>query len=126
VLEPLSGYMMLAEKMALEGPRWGGAWNFGPGEGDTKPVGWIADRLAVEWGGEAAWATDTLPHPHEANWLKLDCSKARQQLGWIPRWRLGRALQAIVAWHKAHDRGQDMREMTLNQINEFERTIPNE
>jgi len=121
VLEPLHGYMMLAEKLATEGPRWAEAWNFGPHDNDARPVSWIADALAREWGGAAAWADDGGQHPHEAAWLKLDCSKARQQLGWLPRWRLSHALRAIVEWHQAHLRGEDMRQVSLRQIEAYER-----
>jgi CDP-glucose 4,6-dehydratase len=121
VLEPLHGYMMLAERLATEGARWAEGWNFGPADSDAKPVSWIADALAREWGNGARWADDGGNHPHEAAWLKLDCSKARQQLGWLPRWNLSRALRAIVEWQQAHQRGEDMRQVSLRQIEAYER-----
>lgn len=121
VLEPLYGYMMLAERLATDGPRWAEGWNFGPADTDAKPVSWIADALSREWGGGARWADDGGNHPHEAAWLKLDCSKARQQLGWHPRWNLTRALRAIVEWQQAHQRGEDMRQVSLRQIEAYER-----
>lgn len=121
VLEPLYGYMMLAERLATDGPRWAEGWNFGPADTDAKPVSWIADALSREWGAGARWTDDGGNHPHEAAWLKLDCSKARQQLGWHPRWNLTRALRAIVEWQQAHQRGEDMRQVSLRQIEAYER-----
>lgn len=122
VLEPLSGYLLLAEKLAKEGAPWAQAWNFGPSDSGAAPVGQVADRLAGLWGERAGWDTDGQPHPHEAHWLKLECSKARQELGWKPRWSLERALQEIVRWHKAHAAGADLRALSLQQIDEFENT----
>jgi len=116
VLEPLSGYLMLAERLWNEGANFAEAWNFGPDDEDAKPVSWIVDRLTQAWGEGASWAVDEGQHPHEAYHLKLDCSKARSRLGWKPRWRLGDALEAIVHWHRAHQGGKDMRDVTLQQI----------
>jgi CDP-glucose 4,6-dehydratase len=122
VLEPVHGYMMLAERLAVEGPRWAEAWNFGPNDADARPVSWIADKLSAQWGGGASWSTDSGEHPHEANWLKLDCSKAHQQLGWVPRWGLTNALAAIVEWQQAWARGENMRAVSLKQIDSYEST----
>ncbi|WP_309901098.1 CDP-glucose 4,6-dehydratase [Variovorax soli] len=123
VLEPLHGYMMLAEKLHAEGPRWAQAWNFGPHDSDARPVSWIADKLATMWGGGAKWRSEVREdQPHEANWLKLDCSKARQTLGWIPRWDLPRSLGAIVEWQQAWLAGRDMTDFTLEQIQQYEST----
>jgi CDP-glucose 4,6-dehydratase len=123
VLEPLRGYMMLAEKLFAEGPAWAEPWNFGPNDADTQPVSWIADRLVNLWGTNAAWHTETQTgQPHEASWLKLDCSKARQTLGWIPRWNLLQSLAAIVEWQQAWLGGQDMASFTLGQIDNYEST----
>ena len=122
VLEPLSGYLQLCQKLAEQGPRWGEAWNFGPADGDTRPVSWLADGLAARWGSGARWSTDGSQQPHEAHLLKLDCSKSRQVLGWAPRWDLAQALSAIVQWHRAHDAGTDMRAHSLQQIAQFEST----
>jgi CDP-glucose 4,6-dehydratase len=124
VLEPVSGYLRLAEKLATEGERWAEPWNFGPADTDAAPVGQIADRLAQLWGRGAQWAHDGKVHPHEAHWLKLDCSKARQLLDWHPRWNLDRALQETVRWHRAHGSGEDMRAISLQQIDEFEESTP--
>lgn len=123
VLEPLRGYMMLAEKLYADGPAWAQAWNFGPNDADARPVSWIADQLTAIWGGTAQWRTESREdQPHEASWLKLDCSKARQSLGWIPRWDLRRSLGAIVEWQQAWIGGGDMTNFTFEQIDQYEST----
>ncbi len=120
VLEPLSGYLVLAEKLSSEaGQQYAEGWNFGPRDEDARPVQWIVEQLTQQWGDGAAWHLDGGTHPHEAHCLKLDCSKARALLGWSPRWHLGQALQSIIAWHKAHHRNQDMRTLCLQQINDY-------
>jgi CDP-glucose 4,6-dehydratase len=119
VLEPLSGYLMLAQKLYEEGAVYGEGWNFGPNDEDAKPVSWIADRLTNAWGEGASWALDGGNHPHEAHHLKLDCTKAKSRLHWQPRWHLEETLEAIVHWHHAHQGGKDMREVTLQQIARF-------
>ncbi|GGY28949.1 CDP-glucose 4,6-dehydratase [Pseudoduganella albidiflava] len=116
VLEPLSGYLALAERLYQDGPACAEGFNFGPQDVDAQPVQWIVERLCGSWGAGAAWELDSAPQPHEAHYLKLDCSKARSRLGWQPRWTLGQAIDRIVAWHKAHAAGQDMRGFTLAQI----------
>jgi CDP-glucose 4,6-dehydratase len=116
VLEPLGGYLRLAEQLVLQGQAFAEAWNFGPLDDDVQPVQWIVEHLAREWGGGARWAVDAGEHPHEARFLKLDISKARQRLQWQPHWRLGTALSHIVAWHQAWLAGQDMRALCLQQI----------
>lgn len=119
VLEPLSGYLMLAQKLWEDGAAYGEGWNFGPNDEDAKPVSWIVDRLTKEWGDGASWVLDDGDHPHEAHYLKLDCSKARSRLDWHPRWRLEETLTAIIDWHHAYQDGNDMREMTLRQIEKY-------
>lgn len=119
VLEPLSGYLMLAQKLWEDGAAYGEGWNFGPSDEDARPVSWIADRLTSSWGKGAEWVLDGGSHPHEAHYLKLDCSKAKASLGWHPRWRLEEALEAIVGWHRAYQDGKNMREATLRQITEY-------
>lgn len=119
VLEPLSGYLVLGEKLYTQGPAFAEAFNFGPAEEDAKPVQWIVEQLTQQWGDGAAWHLDGSTHPHEAHYLKLNCSKARATLGWIPRWHLCQTLQAIIAWHKADHQGQDMRALCLQQINNY-------
>ena len=122
VLEPLSGYLTLAEKLYTEGPVHAEGWNFGPHDTDAKPVEWIIERMTHEWGAGASWLLDGQDHPHEATYLKLDCSKARGQLGWHPRWDIGQTIARIVEWHKACDQGADMRAMTLAQITTYQNT----
>ena len=119
VLEPLRGYLMLAEKLALHGPQFEGAWNFGPSDEDAQTVRWIAEQLVTGWGNGASWSEDHLAHPHEAKYLKLDSSCAKARLGWQPRWRLERALAEIVTWYRAHLSGADMHEITASQIAAF-------
>ncbi|MGK5057739.1 CDP-glucose 4,6-dehydratase [Janthinobacterium sp. LB2P49] len=122
VLEPLSGYLTLAEKLHTEGTVHAEGWNFGPHDTDAKPVEWIIERMTQEWGAGASWSLDGQDHPHEATYLKLDCSKARGQLGWHPRWDIGQTIAKIVEWHKACDEGADMRAMTLAQITTYQNT----
>ena len=126
VLEPLSGYLTLAEQLCAQGLAVAEAFNFGPADEDAKPVQWIVEKLTQSWGDGAAWHVDGGMHPHEAHYLKLDCSKARAALGWQPRWNLSQALQAIIVWHKAHSApqgGDDMRAMCLQQINDYTITL---
>lgn len=120
VLEPLSGYLLLAEKLHGDAARYGGGWNFGPRDEDARPVRWIVDLLTRLWGPEARWQVDTAPHPHEARFLKLDISHARDMLGWGPRLPLARALEWIVEWHRALAAGADMRALCLAQLERFE------
>jgi CDP-glucose 4,6-dehydratase len=115
VLEPLAGYLRLAEAL-WEGDSAADGWNFGPDEIDARPVGWIADRLAALWGEGAAWETTGEPQPHEAHVLRLDCAKARRELSWRPVWALDEALRRTVAWRRALDGGADMTDFSLQQI----------
>lgn len=121
VLEPLSGYLRLAELLASnDGAAYAEAWNFGPVDDDARPVEWIVERMIERWDGASGWVRDEQPQPHEATYLKLDCSKARARLGWAPRWNLSTALSAIVDWQRAYVAGANMRATTLAQINDFE------
>ncbi|MDC3087406.1 CDP-glucose 4,6-dehydratase [Paracoccaceae bacterium] len=122
VLEPLNGYLILAEKLYTEGQAFAEAFNFGPAEEDAKPVLWIVKQLTQSWGDGASWHLDGGTHPHEAYHLKLDCSKARTVLGWQPHWNLTKALQAVIVWHKAHlahKNSPEMRSLCLQQIKEY-------
>ncbi len=116
VLEPLSGYMRLAERLWDGDPVAASAWNFGPSADDAQPVGWIADRTATIWGGSAGWRNEGQPQPHEAGTLRLNCSKARDQLNWTPAWDLDEALARTVAWYRALQDGAEMHGFTLSQI----------
>ena len=120
VLEPLHGYLMLAERLYRDGPIFAEGWNFGPDEDDARPVSWIVEHLAHRWGGNAGWDTDGAPQPHEAGMLKLDCSKARERLGWLPRTDLPQALDWIVEWYQAWSRNENMRQITLSQIARYQ------
>ena len=120
VLEPLSGYMVLAQKLIEHGPKYAEGWNFGPHHTDARPVEWLVDKLVTLWGDGASWRLDSKVHPHEAHYLKLDISKARSHLGWEPRWSLSDALAHVVSWYRAHRDGADMREVSLSQIQSYE------
>jgi CDP-glucose 4,6-dehydratase len=116
VLEPLWGYLLLAQHLYEQGAACAEAFNFGPHDEDARPVQWIVEHLAERWGRGARWQRDGASHPHEANYLKLDISKARARLGWQPRWRLAQALEHIVTWHQAWLAHDDVRALCLQQI----------
>ena len=120
VLEPLSGYLVLAQKLVEEGPAYAEGWNFGPNDEDAKPVQWIVEHLANRWGNGATWSLDGGNHPHEAHYLKLDCSKVKSRLNWHPRWRLAGALEHIITWQKQYQQGADMKAVTLEQIKNYQ------
>ncbi len=119
VLEPLSGYLILAERLFTEGQHFAEAWNFGPEEADARPVQWIVEYLCGQV-RDTAWQCDASPQPHEANTLKLDSSKARAQLGWRPRWNLQTTLGMTLAWHQAWKQGSDMAAISAQQIQKYE------
>lgn len=118
VLEPLSGYLLLAENLYTEGSAFAEAWNFGPNDEDAKPVSWIVDQLCTHMPG-AKWQTETAQQPHEASLLKLDSSKAKAKLGWAPRWCLGTALSKTTEWHEAWRNREDMAAITTQQIQAY-------
>jgi CDP-glucose 4,6-dehydratase len=120
VLEPLVGYLVLAERLATEGSPFAEAWNFGPPDDEARPVRWIVDRMTEQIPG-FGWIQDSAQHPHEAHYLKLDSSKARARLGWRPRWPLETALDKTVEWYEALRRGDRMRDVTFGQIADYER-----
>jgi len=120
VLEPLRGYLMLAERLAQDAYRFASGWNFGPLDTDCKPVSWIADKLANLWGSGATWKSDQTMHPHEAHFLKLDASKAADCLNWRPVIPLDAALEWIVEWWRGFQTGADLRRLTINQIEKYE------
>jgi len=119
VLEPLAGYLTLAESLYNEGKRFDEAWNFAPEDSDAYSVQWIVEYLCHQVHG-ATWRCDTATRPHEANILKLDSSKAKIRLGWRPRWKLQTALSMTLAWHQAWRQGQDMAAASLKQIKSYE------
>lgn len=118
VVNPLSGYLVLAQAI-WESPRHAGGWNFGPPDEEARPVGWLIERLASLWPERVRWAVDDGPHPHEANYLKLDSSLARSRLGWRPLVGLDLALAETAAWYRELEAGAEMREVTLRQLELF-------
>jgi len=122
VLEPLSGYLTLAQKLYESGPEFAEGWNFGSAENDTKPVEWIVRRMCELHGNGSRYEIDGGNHPHEAHYLKLDCSKARSRLDWQPRWDLNKALTSIIAWVTVYLADGDVRKCCLEQITEYELT----
>ena len=120
VLEPLNGYLSLAEHLWNNGSKFAQAWNFGPTNEDAKTVLWIVEYLTSSWGEGTRWELDSAQHPHEDNYLKLDCSKARSLLGWAPKLRLATALEWIVEWYRGYQQKKDMCSLTVEQIQRFE------
>lgn len=123
VLEPLNGYLTLAAKLLTEGAEYAQAWNFGPDDKDAQNVAWITHQICELWGEGANYEIDTNPQPHEANYLKLDCSKSKAELDWHANWNIEQALTSIVEWNKSFLNGENMREVSYKQINEFFKTI---
>lgn len=119
VLDPLNGYMILAENLWDKGDQLCGGWNFGPSDSDTVQVGELTERIIQLWGDNAQWLRDEAEQPHEANYLKLDCSKARQKLGWRPKLTLASAIEWTVEWYRMCARNEDVRKITLEQIENF-------
>jgi CDP-glucose 4,6-dehydratase len=119
VLEPLAGYVTLAEKLHAHGSLFAEGWNFGPNEGDARPVLWIVEQMCQKWQGAAGYVIDEGNHPHEAHYLKLDCAKAKARLQWHPRWSLEKAIDAIIEWTLDYRFGRDVRRTCLKQIAEY-------
>ena len=119
VLEPLSGYLILAQALYAQGSAFASGWNFGPRDEDNRTVQEVVELIISNWGNTANWEKEGSEQLHEANLLKLDCSKARMKLGWIPRWNLEMAAQKIVQWQKAFQAKENMQELSLAQINYY-------
>lgn len=119
VLDPLSGYMILAKKLYNFGPDYSEAWNFGPNDDDARSVEWVVKKLCSKWGNKASYVVDNGTHPHEANYLKLDISKVKSRLSWAPTWDINTAIEKTIEWSKAYLKNEDLRECCLKQINEF-------
>ena len=119
VLEPLSGYLILAEELYSNGQKFAQAWNFGPRNEDCKSVSWVLDKVISLWGEEVFWSLDDSSNPHEANLLKLDCSKAEYYMNWEPKWNINYALKKVVDWYKYSQKNSDMRAYTITEINEY-------
>jgi CDP-glucose 4,6-dehydratase len=119
VLEPLNGYLLLCKKLCIAGPDFANAWNFGANDSDAKNVEWVINKLCSLWGNGARYELDKNPQPHEASFLKLDCSKSKKMLQWEPKWDLEKALQSIVDWNKAYLQKENMRLFSFSQIEEY-------
>lgn len=119
VLEPLSGYLVLAQELYLNRDEFAEGWNFGPKDEDCKPVSWILDQMVTHWGNNASWSLDKNNNPHEAVFLKLDCSKASNRLKWNPKWNLQLTLKSIVDWHDIYSNGGDVKKQCLKEINNY-------
>ena len=120
VLEPIAGYLALGERLLAGDIAFADAWNFGPCDDDAWPVGQIATEMARRWGNGASWITDESETVHEAGYLKLDSSKARSELHWLSQLRLKSALEWLVDWYQAWQRGADMHAFTLSQIARYQ------
>jgi CDP-glucose 4,6-dehydratase len=126
VLDPLSGYLLLAESLWRQPDEFSEGWNFGPDEQEAVPVSGVLDRLRELWVPNIRWRADESSHPHEAQYLRLDCNKAKTRLGWKPQWNLHSALEATVQWYKAYQSRQDVREVVASQIRSYplEQSLP--
>ena len=120
VLDPVRGFLLLAERLAKTPAAWSPAWNFGPPESDARPVGWMADRLTHYWGKTAAWQAVKDAGPHEARLLMLSSVKAQMELGWVTQWDADEAIRQTVEWYKQFYDGCDMRAFTERQIASLE------
>ena len=122
VLNPLSGYLRLAQRLVEDGRAFAEAWNFSPAVDEARSVSWLVERLRHSWPGElSAEVTPPTNDEHEARLVTLDSSKARERLGWVPLWSLERGVDAIVEWYDAYGDGRDLRAVTLRQIEAFGR-----
>ncbi len=119
VLETLAGYLLLAQRLYEEGPEFAEAWNFGPEDSDARTVEWIVRRICSQWGNGAVYEVDRGVNPHEAHFLKLDCSKAKARLNWHPRWNLEQAIELVLEWVRVYQQGGDTREVCRKQIREY-------
>ena len=120
VLEPLSGYMVLCEKMWDQPSEFSEEWNFGPDDESVCTVEEVTNRVSKFWGDHASWEKYNGNHPHEATLLKLDISKAKNRLGWVPKWDLDTALEKTVSWYKGYYSGENMYDVSLRQIKEYQ------
>ena len=119
VLEPLSGYLVLAQALFLHGGKFAEAWNFGPRDEDCKSVSWLVNKIARAWESDATWIIDEKVNPHEAGFLKLDCSKAKSKLNWNPVWDIKTTVNLIVEWHHTFLNGGDMRKQCMEEIKKY-------
>ncbi len=125
VLEPLSGYLVLAQKLYNDQDKYAEGWNFGPHKSDVKPVDWILDEMISKW-PNASWELDQNSNPHEAGFLQLDISKAESKLGWKPVWGLSHTLKKIIDWQKAWLNQENMQIVCLSEIQEYMKDMNNQ
>ncbi len=121
VLEPLSGYLVLAQELFQNGDDFAEAWNFGPNDEDCKPVSWVLEKMVSLWGDGGSWKIDKNNNPHEAGFLKLDCSKSLKRLKWVPKWNLQYTLKSIIDWHKAYLNNGDLKKQCLMEISNYQK-----
>jgi CDP-glucose 4,6-dehydratase len=121
VLEPISGYLVLAQHLFEDGSNIAEGWNFGPKDEDCKPVSWILDKMVTNWGKGASWELDKNNNPHEAGYLKLDCSKAAMRLNWFPKWNLEYTLESIINWHQHYLAQKNIQEQCLLEIAKYQK-----
>lgn len=120
VLEPLAGYIVLAEKSYKHGDKFAGAWNFGPDDKNIKNVAFLVDSIAKLWGQKAKWKKTGSKHPHEAILLKLNCSMAKAHLPWQPCWNIGKTLEKTMQWYKIYlEHPEKVTAITIEQINQY-------
>lgn len=121
VLAVLEGYLLLAEKLYQDGARYGQSYNFGPGDDGAKSVEWIVRSMCQKWGGDAGYEIEqAAAGQHEAYYMKMDCSKAKSELGWQPKWSLDQALDRIIEFTRAHQQNQDLQRLCLTQIEQYD------
>jgi CDP-glucose 4,6-dehydratase len=120
VLEPLSGYLRLAQVLYEKGPAFASGWNFGPLDKDNRSVEEVISLLIKEWGSLARWEEEGQEQPYEATLLSLDISKAQSKLRWSPKWNLEVAIQKTAQWQKLMHKQEDMQKVSLAQIKEYQ------
>lgn len=123
VLEPLGGYLLLAQKLWEEGPKYAEAWNFGPEDSDIKSVQWILEQFIKLWDEKVNYVINSSEKLYETQFLKLDCTKAKSRLGWTPIWNINKALEKTVDWYRSLKEKKDMSKYTLSQIKEYEKEL---
>ena len=121
VLDPLNGYLTLVEKLWSSGSEFSEGWNFGPLENDEKSVKWIVEKLTEQWSKDIKWDIDNRVNPHEENYLRLNCIKANSRLGWMRKLNLEQGLKWIIEWYKQYEQNNNMRNITEQQIEEFQK-----
>ncbi|UOF88814.1 CDP-glucose 4,6-dehydratase [Fodinisporobacter ferrooxydans] len=119
VLEPLGGYLMLAQKLYECGTQFAEEWNFGPNDNDARTVEWVVGKICEKWGSDAIYEIDQNQHPHETHYLTLDCSKAKTKLGWHPVWNLEQAIDKVIEWTRAYRENHNIRHVCLKQMEDY-------